>query len=161
MLSELVAAYGAILATALGIIQFTQWRQSRRFIALSYKECSHSEFSQIELIIANRGSHDVSLDYVACGAAGRYWKNIWRKDSLALLSMLKIAEYSEEGAIKNGTADVDVLAPGGLIRVCAKKEVFSRQIEQSRKLPMVFVRPCVWIEHSQSDKPICKTIEWT
>ena len=158
---DVIAAYGAVLATVLAVVQLAQWRQSRRFLSVKYIEFFENQDSCIEAVISNRGQHPVHLDFVAAGYSIRWMRKPWARDCLNLRSMSRIDAYREDGAILKEVVDGEVLEPGALLRVGMRKSDFE-QMNRDGCPPNGFsLRPCIWIEHSQSDVEICKVITWT
>ena len=158
--SDIVAIYGAALSTVLGLVQYHQWRMSKKFLAVRPLQIHYTDHTEVEVAINNRGQFPVTLDYVACGVSGVTWRSPWRRDCISLVSMAKVVEWAEDGAVTKGRVDGVVLSPGETIKAVAKKDVFLR-LEKSSSLGFYWRNiPCVWIEHSQSDSAICKVINW-
>lgn len=158
--SDLIAAYGALLATGLGVIQFLQWRKSKQFLAAQILQIHYGDHVEIELSLSNRGQFPVTLIFVAFGITGSDWRTFWRRDPLSIVSMSGIEQWTEDGTVKGERIDGHVLQPGETIKAVTTKEVFER-IQTAYSVDIFYrLKPSVWIEHSQSDHPICKVIRW-
>jgi hypothetical protein len=158
-ISDLIAGYAALLATALALMQFTQWRRSQRYVTIKHTEFFNNVESIVEAIITNRGHFDVTLDFVAFGYSGRYLRSIWRRDSLELCSISEITGYGEDGAQLGSPVDGRTLKPGELLRVGVRRSQLERMRQDHHGgLRILSYRPCIWIEHSQSDLELCHLI---
>ncbi len=166
-LGDWLGIYGAALATCLAAIQFVQWRQSRQFLSVSFIHIFDKGEEFIELSIANRGNNPVQLDFVAAGYCARYFKRPFSITCLNLRSMDPARDIDRRELKYPNSFDGKILSPGDLVRAnISKTEVLA--LNDTHQNDGIFgisgyfaKRPCVWVEHSQSNQEICKVIKWT
>ena len=159
-MSDALAVYGSVIATLVGFVQIAQWRASKQFLSVNYLETFGETGSTIEVAIANRGPFSVHLDFVAGGTSCVHWRKPWERDCDSLRSLSAIKNHREETEILEDSVDGMKLRPGEMVYAAMRKENFPNLQSVGNPQSGFLYRHCIWIEHSQSDHPICKVIEW-
>jgi hypothetical protein len=149
--SDLIALYGAGLATALAVFQYKQWRKSEDPLVVTIS----SEFrlpGHMEAVITNTQQSDVYIDFVGIGYRYRRWIEPWRSSFDELPSM----KACEDGCL-SGRGAGGLLKPGHMMEVYFEASDF-RKLDKPLSRKGFSRRLCIWIDHSRADRTLCKAV---
>ena len=157
--TDLIGVYGAIVATLVALIQIAEWQRKRRFLHIQCIECLHDDASILLISISNRGERPTTLDYVAVGWFDRSWRTPWRIDEYSSMSLKKLDDRDKMTGM--GSLDGITLSPGDLVHaVVSKREVLAMAVRNEWQPKSKMIGQCILIEHSQSDSPVYRIINW-
>ena len=151
---DIVAVYGAVLASALAVLQYLQWRKSSEIFAVRvYDEFCELGKSDIELSISNLTFHEVETLFAGIGIGYRPWLRPWKRRHLDIVGLRRV----EEDGVGNQIC-LDKVRSGQMIGAYFPAKGYAEIIDGwSRKLGFD-KRLCVWIEHSRDNRQICKPL---
>ncbi len=150
---NLVALYGAILATILAYIQYRRWHKSTEIISAS----PIGEFGKVgdhlELAISNKGTIRIFVSFVGIGFCYRPWFRPWVRRSFEISGMRLV----EDDFITDKQACDEWMQPGQTFEACFDSRAFTTV--EKPPLSKGFLRQLVlWIDHSGSDQPYIKKL---
>lgn len=160
LVSDVVAAYAALLSTCTAAIQLIDWRQKHRAVTITATEFFGNGRSTWVARVTNRGAHPTRLIYVAYGSMERARRAKWRfvESSLVSASELVRSKYDSDLDRPGKPVDGRLLNPGETVEIVADADL-ERQISVMNIDRLNdYKRRCFYIEHSQSDRPILKRI---
>jgi hypothetical protein len=150
--ADVVAMYGAVLATIIAIIQWRQWLKSRQTLVI----IANREFSEIpkhlSVTITNNEHVNVNVEYVGVGYGYRAWLTPWSRRHHESISMKAV-----EGDHPTGKGAGGLLKPGELMETYSDGEDFALFARPGLQLGFG-ARVCVWVDHSKADKSVCKVV---
>jgi hypothetical protein len=151
-LGDVIAIYGAALASALAIIQYRQWLKSEEglLVTPSREFCDPS--THLSATITNTQQSIVYLDFVGVGYRYRPWKTPWTRRHLDILSMLAIeGDYLTKRGVERS------LAPGEIIDVYFDERDGGVLERPNRRAGFSWCL-CIWVDPSRSDRSLCKPV---
>lgn len=160
-LSDVVALYAAVVATAVAIFQITEIRGRSRYVVVTPTQYFGDETTWIEVKIENRGGHPSTLHYVAFGTCRRRWRTLWRLDEDSFVGISEFESDNDETPKAGKSLDGTRLQPGcSVTGLVLEKEIAwaARETTWGKASSRVRDR-FILIEHSQSDRPILKRIK--
>ena len=158
--ANLVAGYGALVATVVAMVQFSDWRKKRNFIDVKITVCSDGDAGlAIETRITNRGAFPVFIENAAACRYERPWYSPWLKRPTAFTPMQKLVDVIDSRT--DGFIDGTLLAPGDTVYGLTEREVFINLMDfpSYTKIPRV-TGDCVLIDHSQSNIAVIERVRW-
>lgn len=160
MSETLLAGYGAIVATVVGLVQIFQWQASRRFVVVDWwVGVDEKDDARIYISIKNRAQFPVHLDYVAAGYYCRRRMKPWVIECDNVQSMHGIRNHRCTDEELFGTIDQTNLQPGEMIYAAIEAADIVEKNNIGIRPQGWLARPCIWIEHSQSNKPFTRKIK--
>ena len=149
---DIIALYGAILATAVAVVQYRQWQKSEEPLVVTVNKDFAGPPEHMEAVITNTQQSDVYVDFVGVGYRYRPWRSPWRHTFEEIHSM----KLCEEGCLSGKGAE-GLIKPGSFMEV-----YFERHDFRSLECPVARIgfaaRLCVWVDHSRADRTLCKVI---
>jgi len=149
---DVIAIYGAVLATVLAVVQYRQWKIAQEILSFKIYEKPLTFPAPIDATITNITSHIVYLEFVGIGYSYRSYWSPWRVSFLGINSM-KVAE----DGFASGKGAEGALEPGKTLEVYFEEKDFQK-LERPTRHHGVNIRLCAWIDHSRSDQTFRKVI---
>lgn len=149
--TDWVGLYGAILASALGLIQWIQWRNSQNMLVLvntTIHEFGRTDAmtSSVEVTVTNRSNLDVFVHSCWAGYSIRKWTSPWRRETIVAFGP---SEIDDQGFITEKQAGYFDLSPGKRAEFHVDRSKLNALAKPSLKLGFC-VRKCVAVDHSAS-----------
>jgi hypothetical protein len=153
--SDLIASYGALLATILAFIQLQEWRNKRKILSINYTQYYSDGDSDVLVTISNRSDRPTHIDFVGICAYERRRIKFWIWDDVSAKSLAKMKQ--RDPLLGEGVIDGETINPGQMIYGVANIAEFtdlSRFPRHDRREQKV--RYGVILEHSMADKPLTR-----
>ncbi|HEX8622205.1 MAG TPA: hypothetical protein VF718_09545 [Allosphingosinicella sp.] len=151
--SDIIALYGALLASLLAVIQYRQWQAAEMPLVVTVNKDFAGPPEHMEAMITNVQQSDVYLDFVGIGYRYRPWRAPWKRAFEAIHSM----KACENGYLSGKGAE-GIVRPGSFMEVYFTREDFNSLQRPSARTGFG-TRLCLWVDHSRSDQPLCKVIQ--
>ena len=95
MVGDIIAVYGALLASVLAFVQLKQWRASERLFSIVYfGNVNHPSRSSVEVYLTNLSSHPIDIDFIGLGWGYRRWFAPWKLEMHEISGLREIRNNS-------------------------------------------------------------------
>jgi len=150
-MSTWIALYAATLSTLVAALQFAEWRRRSSYIEATCRETWAENTPYFEFSIYNRGPFPTKITSAMVGVRKRTWRRWSAGEPWSFIGLQQLV--SEEPLILGDPVDGTVLEPGGHVSAIATQDTFQILLLNKWDVESFKLRRCLWIEHSQSDKP--------
>lgn len=151
--SDLIAGYGAFVATILAFVQMQEWRTKRKIISINYTQYYSGSDSALLITISNRGDRPIQMDFIGICAFQRRGVRFWLWDDVSAKSLSKMKR--RDPLIGEGVIDGEAINPGQMVYGVANIAEFRSLSTPPSSYEVVRnIRYGLILEHSMSDKPL-------